>query len=63
MPKQKEQKEKIPKGWRKGQTIFNFLAWLTQKGYGNPNPHRLDMADPYYITDEDWDKWYQEFLK
>ena len=52
-----------PKDWRKGQTIFNFLAWLTEKGYATPNPKRIDMADPYYIGDEAWDRYYKKFLE
>lgn len=52
---------KKPKGWRKGQTIFNFLEWLrVEKGI--PGNQTFRMADPFYISDENWDKWHKEFL-
>ena len=42
---------KTPKGLRKGQTIFNFLAWLkTEKGFsGEAGENR--MADPFHIVE------------
>ena len=63
-----------PKGWRKGQTIFNFLGWLkTEKGY---SPEFLmgkeeeedslatgRMADPFHIPDKELDELFMEFLK
>ena len=55
---------KTPKNWRKGQTIFNFLEWLKEKGYSShiSNPNGV-MADPYYIKDEELDKLYKEFME
>jgi hypothetical protein len=53
-------KEDRPKDWRKGQTIFNFLEWLRNKGFGTIQSSR--MADPFYIGDEEWDKLYSEYL-
>lgn len=47
-------------GWRKGQTMFNFLEWLTTKGYASNQCTR--MADPFFIDDDAWDKLYKEFL-
>ncbi len=58
-------KLKTPKGWRKGQTIFNFLEWLhTNRGYSLPayTPHSR-MADPFHIPDVMFDDLYNEFLK
>src|SRR3990167_11420134 len=53
-----------PQGWRKGQTIFNFLCWLRQtKRYDRE--YGLDagrMADPFHIPDDIWDSLYEEFL-
>ncbi len=51
-----------PKGWRKGQTIFNFLEWLkNEKGLsGNQNGR---LADPFYIEDKEWDTYFEEYLK
>lgn len=50
-----------PKGWRNGQTMFNFLEWIGQrKGVGGNQNAR--MADPFHISDEEWDAWYAEFL-
>lgn len=43
---------KRPKGWRKGQTIVNFLEWL----------ETYFKIDPFYMSDEDWDKFYKVFL-
>ena len=54
--------EMYPVGWRKGQTLFNFLEWLAEeKGYGYDQSQR--MADPFYIEDKDWEKLYLEFMK
>ena len=57
------QKEFIdkPKTWRTGQTVFNFLEWLTTQGYATNQSNR--MADPFYIPDDEWDKLYKQFLK
>ncbi len=49
-----------PKGLRKGQTIFNFLEWLKkEKGIDGNQSDRL--ADPFYIEDEAFDKYWEEF--
>lgn len=57
-----------PTGWRKGQTIFNFLWWLKD----NKNVHsemvhegeaaQTRMADPFHIPDVQIDEWYKEFM-
>ena len=45
---------------RKGQEIFNFLEWLrVNKKVTNYQSHR--MADPFYILDKDWNKYWKEF--
>jgi hypothetical protein len=54
---------KTPVGWRKGQTIFNFLDWLGRKGYSHNHTQSHNMVDPFYIRDEDWDKFYEQFLE
>ena len=46
-------KENIPKGWREGQTISNFLIWLDGEG---------EMADPFYIEDKELNKKFKQFL-
>jgi len=50
-----------PKGWRTGQTIFNFLEWLQkEKGYSvNQN---LRMADPFYIEEKKMDELFTEYI-
>lgn len=50
-----------PKGWRTGQTVFNFLEWLAlRKGVsGNQNAR---MADPFPIPDKEWDEWWAEYI-
>ena len=45
---------KTPKNWRRGQTIFNFLEWLTTQGY--PTEQSSRMADIFHIQDETLDK-------
>ena len=51
-----------PKGLRKGQFIFSFLAWLKiEKSYQSENNSR--MADPFYIPNEELDKLYKDFLE
>lgn len=53
-----------PKGWRKGQTIFNFLSWLKENHKVSTIAERQnDMIDPYYIEDKDWDRLFKDFLK
>ncbi len=48
-----------PKNWRKGQTMFNFLEWLKSKGIqGNQNQR---MADPFHLSDKEWDEYWEEF--
>lgn len=45
---------------RKGQHIFNFLEWLHQEK-GIPNEQSNRMADPFHLSDEEWDKYLEEF--
>lgn len=54
-------KIKKPKGWRTGQTLFNFLEWLAimKKVDYNQNTR---MADPFHLDDDKFDAYYQEFL-
>lgn len=53
----------IPKGLRKGQIIFNFLAWLKKNNkITSVANQQNDMIDPFYIEDKDWYKLYEEFL-
>jgi hypothetical protein len=49
-----------PKGWRSGQTIFNFLEWLKEKGV--PTNQNSRMADPFHLLDKEWDEYYKEFI-
>ena len=54
---------KIPKGWRKGQTLFNFLWWLKrEKGYPGEPEESGRMADPFNISDAKLDTLYKQFL-
>jgi len=57
-----------PSGLRIGQTIFNFLSWLYfKRGYSPYNGCPADaiefcgMADPFYISDDDFMSLYNEF--
>ncbi len=57
-------KEQIPKGWRIGQTIFNFLWWLKEKkGYDSEMGTEGRMADPFNIEDRKLKNLYEEYLK
>jgi hypothetical protein len=56
-----------PEGWRKGQTLFNFLEWLAkERGYEDDPPilgmNNTRMADPFYIEDNKLDALYEEFI-
>ena len=47
---------------RKGQEMFNFLEWLHQeKGVGTNQNKR--MADPFNLSDYDWDRYMVEYKK
>ena len=62
--KNKNMDIKTPKGWRKGQTIFNFLWWLkSDKGYHSEMNTEGRMADPFHIDDETLEKLFAEFLE
>ena len=50
-----------PKGWRDGQTIFNFLEWLGKKNYA-PRTNTERLSDTFYGSDELLASLYQEFL-
>jgi len=49
-----------PKGWRKGQTLFSFLEWLSTKGYARGQSFRL--ADTFQIDDAELEKLFREFI-
>jgi len=51
-----------PRGWRKGQTIFNFLEWLAMVKKVPYNQNRR-MADPFFLEDKEYDEYYKEFVK
>lgn len=56
---------KIPKDWRIGQTIFNFLAWLNRE-----EEHQIKdlfclsdrMYDPFHFSDTEFKTKYKEFI-
>jgi len=48
-----------PKTWRQGQTIFNFLEWLSGT---YPTTQSIRMADPFHIQDEELDKLYEQYM-
>lgn len=50
----------VPKGWRKGQTVFNFLQWLaTDEGEMTVGSR---LADTFYIEDDEFDEKWEKFL-
>lgn len=50
-----------PKGWRKGQTIFNFLEWLLSNG-GHANQAGSRAADTFHMPDKELDAKWKQFL-
>ena len=50
---------KTPKGWRKGQTMFNFLEFVREKGV--PTNQNGRLADTFHVPDEDMEKYLKEF--
>lgn len=48
------------KGQRKGQSVFNFLAWLRTERYVEEG-ESYRMADPFYLPDKEWDLYWKEF--
>ena len=51
---------KIPKDFRKGQTIFDFLEWLkVEKGMEGNQNYRL--ADTFHISDKEFDVYLKEY--
>jgi hypothetical protein len=64
---------KVPKGWRKGQTLFSFLWWLKNEKLFTTEFIEMDkdwkpvyaqggMADPFHIPDAKLEKLFAEFL-
>ncbi len=73
MAKQENLNIPRPKGWRKGQTIFNFLWWLKEHrliptellgwdGKMAPEYAKGRMADVFNIPDAKLEAYYAEFL-
>ena len=58
----RELRGNIPKDWRIGQFIFNFLEWLGQKGYA-PLTWSSRMGDPFNINDDKFIEYWQEYLQ
>lgn len=63
----------VPEGWRKGQTIFNFLWWLKDHRMFSSEFVEFDqkggmvyaktrMADPFNIPDKQLEALFEEFL-
>lgn len=61
MSDKKKTKMNVPKNWRQGQFIFNFLEWLNLKGVPTNQSDR--MADPFYLSDYEWFKYLEEYQK
>lgn len=57
-----------PKGWRKGQTIFNFLEWVRIEKEKREvdvyfvNSQSPRMADPFSWSDGNFDSLWDEYL-
>ena len=50
-----------PKDWRIGQFLFNFLAWLREKGVPGDPCDRL--ADTFHLSDKEFEDLLNEFSK
>ena len=55
-------KIEIPKDWRIGQFIFNFLEWLADKGYA-PRDNVARLSDPFHLSDNELLNYWKKFLK
>lgn len=53
---------KVPKDWRKGQTLFNFLEWLNVKKEISPNQSYC-LADTFHLSDEELEEYIKEYEK
>lgn len=53
---------KTPKNWRIGQTLFNFMEWLHTEKDVPTGQLGERCADIFYIDDDLWNKYYQEYL-
>lgn len=51
-----------PKGWRKGQMLFNWLEWLLSHG-GYANQAGSRCADTFHMSDEEFDSKWKEFCE
>ncbi|NHZ84597.1 MAG: hypothetical protein GWP19_01790 [Planctomycetia bacterium] len=47
-----------PKELRNGQTLINFLDWVSQK----KEFQKIFVADIFYVSDEELEELYQEYL-
>jgi hypothetical protein len=55
----KEIKINIPKNWRRGQFLFNFLEFCKTKGVsGNQN---VRLADTFHLSDDEFEGLLKEF--
>lgn len=52
---------KTPNGWRKGQTIINFLIWLKNDKHVEVGPMKT-IADIFYTDDARLDAWWEEYI-
>ena len=46
----------IPKGWRVGQFLFNFLYWLGRAKCWD------EMYDPFLIDDKELNRYLKEYI-
>ena len=51
-----------PKGWRQGQTIFNFLQWLGEYGFA-PITNTERLSDTFHIQDDEFYNLYEKYMK
>jgi len=52
----------IPRNWRKGQTLFNFLEWLQEEKEIHTNQSQR-LADTFHVDDKEMDKYIKEYNK
>lgn len=55
-------KSELPKGWRKGQMLFNWLEWLLKHGV-EANQAGSRAADTFYMSDEEFNQKWNEYLR
>lgn len=53
----------LPKGWRQGQWMFNFLEWIARQDKRTLNQSGERCADTFYMSDKEFKGWVKQYTK